>query len=75
LPEGHDGFGGNKTTLLADGLYNLLLDTDLISALANASVALKDDDGVNDGVYGFGFHRLKGDFDGSRDVTYLDPPL
>jgi hypothetical protein len=67
-----DGFGGSAMTMLANGRYQLQLDTALIAAAANGSNFLVDSDGVNDGLHRTNFHRLMGDYDGDAVVTTAD---
>jgi Ca2+-binding RTX toxin-like protein len=67
-----DGFGGSRATMLADGRYNVQLDTSLIRAEALAAISLLDDDGLADGFRRAAFHRLEGDFDGDRMVGKKD---
>ncbi|MDC0935202.1 Ig-like domain-containing protein [Pirellulales bacterium] len=61
-----DGFGGSSETMLADGNHKLQVETSSVFDLL--SRALQDTDGAVDGVYRFGFHRLEGDFNGSKQV-------
>ena len=67
-----DGFGGSQATMLADGRYQLQLDTALITTPGSASTALTDNDGVADGLWRYNFHRLEGDFDGNALVDLAD---
>ena len=66
-----DGPGGGDTTMLADGRYQLRLNTALITDAANSGNHLIDGDGSNDGVVRFDFHRLQADFDGDAKVGVL----
>ena len=66
-----DGFGGSDVTFLPDDNYELRLRTESIRA-ALTDVALRDTDGLDDGVFTSAFHRLAGDFDGDRDVAIDD---
>jgi hypothetical protein len=67
-----DGFGGSKTTRLTNAVYELRLDTSLITAAANSSNRLADDDGTADGIRRYQFHRLLGDYNGDRTVGTTD---
>ena len=64
-----DGFGLSRTTMLADGGYELRLDTSMITAAGNPANSLFDGDDAADGFYRFAFHRLLGDFDGDGDIA------
>jgi hypothetical protein len=70
-----DGFGGSRSTMLADGRYELRLDTTLIAAAGQPGNPLVDDDGTADGVRRVNFLRLLGDFDGDGVVTLADRSL
>ena len=67
-----DGWGGSLSTLLANGSYELLLHTELITAHDDPARRLVDDDGNPDGTFRSSFHRLWGAFDGDRDVDLHD---
>lgn len=70
-----DGFGGSRSTLLADGRYALHLDTTLISAAANPAVRLEEDDDLADAIRRIAVHRMLADFDGDADVDLVDRDL
>jgi hypothetical protein len=70
-----DGFGGNLTTLLSDGRYQLQFDTTAIHVLNEPANLLRDDDGTVDGIRRENFHRLNGDFDGNATVALADRDL
>ncbi len=59
-------------TLLDDGIYRLELDLGLIRAADDDRRGILDDDGEEDGVYGFEFRRLFGDFNGDRVVNEVE---
>ena len=65
--------------MLADGNYELRLDTDMITSASGAT--LPDTDGALDGIYRFGdraehlLYRLAGDGNGDRIVNFLDLQL
>ena len=65
-----DGFGGSEETLLADGYYQLRLDTQIITDTAGG--LLTDDDLVDDAIRTFDFHRLLADWDGDATVNATD---
>ncbi|HVK10038.1 MAG TPA: choice-of-anchor M domain-containing protein [Gemmataceae bacterium] len=66
------GFDPRSKTILADGAYELRLDTTLLTSAAGG-VTLSDTDRVKtDGVHRSAFHRLEGDFTGDRKVTKAD---
>lgn len=67
-----DGFGGSPATMLADGRYQLRLDTAAITGAGDPSNALWDDDGMRDATLRRDFHRLEGDFDGDAVVSLAD---
>ncbi len=67
-----DGFGGSRSTLLSDGRYALHLDPARITAAADPSVHLEDDDGLGDAIRQVAVHRLLADFDGDADVDLAD---
>jgi PKD repeat protein len=67
-----DGFGGSAATLLADGTYQLKMNTGMISAAGDPNNHLLDDDGMADGIRRYDFFRLQGDFDGNRVVDLAD---
>jgi hypothetical protein len=58
--------------MLADGRYQVRLDTSQILSATNVDIALQDTDGLLDGFHTFAFHRLLGDLDGDRRVTVYD---
>lgn len=60
-----DGFGGSRKTLLNDARYELRLKDTVFA----------DTDGLLDGLFRFGFHRLEADFDGNRTVDVADRNL
>lgn len=70
-----DGFGGSRSTLLADGRYALHLDTTLISAAADPAVRLEEDDDLADAIRRIAVHRMLADFDGDADVDLVDRDL
>lgn len=71
-----DGFGGGRTSLLADGRYELVLDTAAIRTTGSSPAnRLADGDGTADGAYRSAFHRLLGDFDGDAEVKQPDVDL
>jgi surface-anchored protein len=65
------GFDPDTKTILADGRYELRLDTTLIKSGAGA-VSLSDTDRTVDGTQRFKFHRLEGDLNGDKKVTAAD---
>jgi len=67
-----DAFGPDQQTILADGQFQVKLDTRLIHATGAPDAELLDDDGVDDAFVQRGFHKLTGDFDGDRDVDFAD---
>jgi hypothetical protein len=68
-----DGFGSNRATRLADGRYELWLDTTQITTTGSSPAnQLVDDDGTADGACRSSFHRLHGDFDGDRTISSTD---
>jgi hypothetical protein len=67
-----DGFGGSQATMLANGRYQLRFDVSAVTTLVNPANHLLDDDSTADGWLGFGFHRLRGDFDGDGVVSLAD---
>ena len=69
-----DGFGGSRMTMLSDGRYQLRFDTSLIWAV-NIDSLLVDDDGLDDAIHRFDFHRLLGDFNGNAEVELYDRNL
>jgi len=74
-----DGYGGGQTTLLADGNYDLRLDT--LQVQSDIGAYLPDEDGTPDGVFHFGddagdgLFRFAGDATGDRTVNFLDLQL
>lgn len=66
------GLDPRAKTILADGRYELRLDTTLVTS-AVGGVALSDTDTLRtDGVHRVAFHRLEGDFTGDKKVTKAD---
>ncbi|MSR55965.1 MAG: tandem-95 repeat protein [Gemmataceae bacterium] len=64
-------FDPDTKTILADGRYELRLNTALLTSAAGG-VNLLDKDKTLDGVHRFAFHRLEGDFNGDKKVTKSD---
>ena len=59
--------------MLADGRFQLRLDTALITTAGNPTFnRLQDTDGTADGIHRFAFHKLLGDSDGDGDVDTSD---
>jgi surface-anchored protein len=69
-----NGFSPNAKTILADGRYELRLDTTRITSAAGG-ISLTDGDKVFDGIHRFAFHKLEGDFNGDKKVTKADEAL
>ncbi|MEZ6060023.1 MAG: Calx-beta domain-containing protein [Planctomycetaceae bacterium] len=69
-----DGLGGSARTMLADGRYELRLDTTLIHFAGNPARLLQDD-ATPDGFVNLSFHRFDSDFNGDGAVTYADRDL
>ena len=65
-----DGFGGSRSTMLADGRYQIRMDTTKISGASGGN--LEDDDVVDDAIRTFDFHRLMADWDGNETVGQGD---
>jgi hypothetical protein len=63
---------GRPRTMLADGRYELRIDTSQVYALNNPTSPLVDNDGTPDGLVVTGFHQLVGDFNGDGQVTLDD---
>lgn len=70
-----DGFGGSGKTMLADGRYQLRIDTNAVTAQGDPDNRLRDDDSLRDAVLRRDFHRLEGDFDGDAVVSLADRPF
>ena len=69
-----DGFGTDPATLLADGQYQLRLNTSLIQAANLSANTLLDADGTADSVYTFAFERLLGDINGDGTISFDGGP-
>lgn len=67
-----DGFGGSERTILPDDDYELRIVVSYVLHSVVPGATLEDNDGQNDGIYRFAFHRLAGDFDGDRNVGQGD---
>lgn len=68
------GFNLNEKTILANGRYEVRLDTTLIKS-GLGGISLQDTDRqtrIADGIHKVLFHRLEGDFNGDRKVTSRD---
>jgi surface-anchored protein len=68
------GFDPDSKTILANGRYELRLDTAKLTTSAGG-VSLMDSDKTLDGVHRLAFHRLEGDFNGDKKVTKADEGL
>jgi hypothetical protein len=73
-----DGPGGDKTTRLRNGNFELQIRTDLVSDQSSGAPLNDNDGNSNDGVFRFGtteghkFFRLLGDTNADRRVDALD---
>jgi hypothetical protein len=64
--------GGGPQAMLADGSYELRIDTRQVYALNNPKNPLVDSDGTQDGLVVSPFGQLVGDFNGDGAVTLKD---